>query len=70
MTTTIAKSFGDTISKGLTTPYAGSLTLDMSIFVLILAFEIPKFASMFGGGASASGSAFKSLTKMATKGLA
>nr|WP_249170544.1 type IV secretion system protein [Burkholderia multivorans] len=61
MTTTIAKAFGDTISKGLTTPYAGSLTLDMSIFVLILAFEIPKFASMFGGGASASGSAFKSL---------
>ncbi|MBN3776613.1 type IV secretion system protein [Burkholderia sp. Ac-20345] len=70
MTTTLAKSFGDTISKGLTTPYSGSLTLDMSIFVLILAFEIPKFASMFGGGANASGAAFKSLTKLATKGMA
>ncbi|MCA7986254.1 type IV secretion system protein [Burkholderia vietnamiensis] len=69
MTTTLATTFGNTISKGLTTPYAGSLTLDLSIFVLILAFEIPKFASMFGGGASASGAAFKSLTKLATKGM-
>ncbi|WP_321810305.1 MULTISPECIES: type IV secretion system protein [unclassified Burkholderia] len=69
MTTTLATSFGNTISKGLTTPYSGSLTLDLSIFVLILAFEIPKFASMFGGGANASGAAFKSLTKLATKGV-
>ncbi|EDT42956.1 type IV secretion system protein [Burkholderia ambifaria] len=69
MTATLATSFGNTISKGLTTPYAGSLTLDLSIFVLILAFEIPKFASMFGGGANASGGAFKSLTKLATKGM-
>lgn len=69
MTTTLATTFGNTISKGLTTPYSGSLTLDLSIFVLILAFEIPKFASMFGGGANASGAAFKSLTKLATKGM-
>ncbi|AOJ10048.1 type VI secretion protein [Burkholderia mayonis] len=69
MTTTLATSFGNMISKGLTTPFSGSLALDISIFVLILAFEIPKFASMFGGGANASGSAFKSLTKFATKGM-
>ncbi|KVK87661.1 type VI secretion protein [Burkholderia ubonensis] len=69
VTTTLATAFGNTISKGLTTPYAGSLALDMSIFVLILSFEIPKFASMFGGGANASGAAFKSLTKLASKGL-
>lgn len=70
MTTTLATSFGNTIAKGLTTPYSGSMTLDLSIFVLILSFEIPKFASMFGGGANASGGAIKSLTKIATKGLA
>lgn len=70
MTATLATSFSNTISKGLTTPYAGSLTLDLSIFVLILAFEIPKFASMFGGGANASGGAIKGLTKLATKGMA
>ncbi|WP_186214987.1 type IV secretion system protein [Burkholderia gladioli] len=70
MTTTLATSFGNTIAKGLTTPYSGSMTLDLSIFVLILSFEIPKFASMFGGGANASGGAIKSLSKIATKGLA
>lgn len=70
VTTTITSALTNAISKGLTTPYAGSLTLDLSIFVLILSFEVPKFASMFGGGANASGGAFKSLTKLATKGLA
>lgn len=70
MTTTLATTFANTISKGLTTPYSGSMTFDLSIFVLILAFEIPKFASMFGGGANASGAAFKTLAKVATKGMA
>ncbi|AKM45374.1 type VI secretion protein [Burkholderia contaminans] len=70
MTTTLATSFNNTIAKGLTTPFAGSLALDLSIFVLILSFEIPKLASMFGGGANASGGAIKGLTKLATKGLA
>ncbi|WP_175958017.1 type IV secretion system protein [Burkholderia sp. BCC0405] len=70
MTDTLAKAFGSAIAKGLTTPFAGSLALDLSIFVLILSFEIPKFASMFGGGANASGGAIKGLTKLATKGLA
>ncbi|MCA8002788.1 MULTISPECIES: type IV secretion system protein [Burkholderia cepacia complex] len=69
MTTTLATSFSNTIAKGLTTPFAGSLALDLSIFVLILAFEIPKLASMFGGGANAGGGAFKSLSKLAMKGL-
>jgi len=39
--------------------------MDLAIFVLLVSFEIPKIAGMFGGGANASGAALGKLTKAA-----
>jgi type IV secretory pathway VirB6-like protein len=40
---------------GGATTFAAAYSLDLSIFIFLLAFEIPKLAGIFGGGASASG---------------
>jgi hypothetical protein len=43
---------------------------DLAVFVLLLSLEIPKLAGIFGGGASASGTAgVRMATKVATGGL-
>ncbi|MFC0402958.1 type IV secretion system protein [Paraburkholderia rhizosphaerae] len=59
VTNSVAGAIQDSLRNGLslTTPYAASYVLDLSLFVFLLSFEIPKMAAMFGGGASASGSA-------------
>ncbi|MBB3262306.1 type IV secretion system protein [Paraburkholderia sp. WP4_3_2] len=54
-------------SSGLSTSMGGTYVLDLSLFVFLLAFEIPKIASMFGGGASASGGMFSTAAKSAAK---
>jgi len=58
-----------TASGAYLTNQGASLVLDLSLFVLLLAFEIPKMANMFTGGGNVSGSAFKTLTKTVTGGL-
>ncbi|SOE97538.1 TrbL/VirB6 plasmid conjugal transfer protein [Burkholderia sp. D7] len=40
---------------GGTTIFNATYCLDLSIFIFLLAFEIPKLAGIFGGGASATG---------------
>lgn len=54
---------------GLTTPQGATYVFDLSIFVFLLSFEIPKIAGMFGGGANASGSFLGKVSKIATGGL-
>ncbi|MBN3785651.1 type IV secretion system protein [Burkholderia sp. Ac-20353] len=69
VTATILEAVTTAAQNGLTTPLAASKVMDLSIFMLLLAFEIPKMAGMFGGGANASGAALGKLAKVATKGL-
>ncbi len=54
---------------GLSTPEGATYVMDLSIFVFLLSFEIPKIAGMFGGGANASGSALGKVAKIASGGL-
>jgi hypothetical protein len=54
---------------GLSTPVGATYVMDLSIFVFLLSFEIPKIAGMFGGGANASGSALGKVAKVASGGL-
>ncbi|WP_051391163.1 type IV secretion system protein [Paraburkholderia mimosarum] len=56
-------------AKGLTTGEGGVYVFDLSLFVFLLSFEIPKFAAMFGGGANASGSMMKKVGSVATGGI-
>ena len=56
-------------AKGLTTAEGGTYVFDLSLFVFLLSFEIPKFAGMFGGGANASGSIVKKGASVATGGI-
>ena len=51
ITGALTKATGVGGATTLNTTYA----LDLSIFIFLLAFEIPKLAGIFGGGASASG---------------
>lgn len=57
-------------SNGLSTSQGGTYILDLSLFVFLLAFEIPKIASMFGGGANVSGGMFATAAKQAAKAAA
>jgi hypothetical protein len=54
---------------GLSTPEGATYVFDLSIFIFLLSFEIPKIAGMFGGGANASGSFLAKVTKVASGGL-
>jgi hypothetical protein len=54
---------------GLSTPVGATYVFDLSVFVFLLSFEIPKIAGMFGGGANASGSALGKVAKIASGGL-
>ncbi|MFL9876457.1 type IV secretion system protein [Paraburkholderia megapolitana] len=64
----VASSLTDAISAasgvGLSSPQGAVYVMDLSIFIFILSFEIPKIAGMFGGGANASGAALGKLTKL------
>lgn len=57
-------------NKGLSTSQGATYVLDLSLFVFLLSFEIPKIASMFGGGANASGGMFTTVAKSAAKAAA
>jgi hypothetical protein len=54
---------------GLSTPEGATYVMDLSIFVFLLSFEIPKIAGMFGGGANASGSALGKVAKIVSGGV-
>ena len=54
---------------GLSTPEGASYVMDLSIFVFLMSFEIPKIAGMFGGGANASGSFVGKVARVASGGL-
>lgn len=56
-------------ANGMTTAQGASYVFDLSLFVFLLSFEIPKFAGMFGGGANASGSLIKKAASVATGGI-
>jgi hypothetical protein len=56
-------------SMGLSTAEGASYVFDLSLFVFLLSFEIPKMAGMFGGGANASGSMIKKAASIATGGI-
>jgi hypothetical protein len=55
----VGESISSAITKatqvGGTTTMNGAYVLDLSVFVLLLSFEIPKLATIFGGGATAAG---------------
>ena len=50
-------------ATGVTTPYAGALVENLAFYMLLLSFEIPKIASMFGTGQGASGAALGKLAR-------
>ncbi|TDN59029.1 type IV secretion system protein [Paraburkholderia sp. BL10I2N1] len=54
---------------GLSTPQGATYVMDLSIFIFLVSFEIPKMAGMFGGGANASGSLVGKVARVATGGL-
>ena len=53
---------------GLSTDVGASYVFDLSFFVFLVSFEIPKIAGMFGGGASASGGILGTVAKKAASG--
>ncbi|HDR8964668.1 type IV secretion system protein [Burkholderia vietnamiensis] len=63
----LATAISTASGLGLSTPMAATNVMSLAIFMLLLAFEIPKMASMFGGGANASGSALGKAAKLGTK---
>jgi hypothetical protein len=55
----VGTSISDAVSKathvGGSTTVNGAYVFDLAVFVLLLSFEIPKLATIFGGGATATG---------------
>ncbi len=70
ITHTLTDAIQTSVQKGLSTPGAAAYVFDLSLFVFLVSFEIPKMAGMFGGGANASGSIIGRVGKAATAGLA
>lgn len=56
--------------QGLSTSQGATYCMDLAFFVFLLSFEIPKMASMFGGGANASGGMFRTAAQTAAKAAA
>jgi hypothetical protein len=69
VTHSLTDAIQNSIHKGLSTPGAAAYVFDLSLFVLLVSFEIPKMAGMFGGGANASGSIISKVSKAATAGI-
>ncbi|MGU7775676.1 type IV secretion system protein [Burkholderia sp. MR1-5-21] len=67
VTQSMATAVADATKLGLSTPFAAANAMTLAIFMLLLAFEIPKIAGMFGGGASASGAALGKAASAAMK---
>lgn len=55
VTTSVNTALSTALANGTSTAEAATYVMDLAIFVLLLSFEIPKMAGMFGGGANASG---------------
>ncbi|KXV16532.1 hypothetical protein CR51_01000 [Caballeronia megalochromosomata] len=53
--TSIESAIAKATQVGGNTTLNGAYVIDLSIFVLLLSFEIPKLATIFGGGATATG---------------
>jgi hypothetical protein len=53
--TSISSALSNATRVGSSTQVSGAYVFDLAIFVLLLSFEIPKLAGMFGSGAGASG---------------
>ncbi|WP_028218901.1 type IV secretion system protein [Paraburkholderia oxyphila] len=67
--TSLNTAIAGAVAKGLSTAEGASYVFDLSLFVFLLSFEIPKMAGMFGGGANASGSMMKKAASIATGGI-
>ena len=67
--TSLNSAIDGATSMGLSTAEGASYVFDLSLFVFLLSFEIPKMAGMFGGGANASGSMMKKAASVATGGI-
>ncbi|MEM5314175.1 type IV secretion system protein [Paraburkholderia sp. JHI869] len=67
--TSLNSAIDEATSMGLSTAEGASYVFDLSLFVFLLSFEIPKMAGMFGGGANASGSMMKKAASVATGGI-
>jgi hypothetical protein len=61
--TNIASAVQKANDLGAQTTMTGAYVLDLAIFILLLSFEIPKLAGIFGGGASATGTGALKLAK-------
>ncbi|TCK32548.1 TrbL/VirB6 plasmid conjugal transfer protein [Paraburkholderia sp. BL8N3] len=61
--TSITNAVTAATSVGGNTTVNGAYVFDLSIFVLLLSFEIPKLATIFGGGATATGTGALKLLK-------
>jgi type IV secretory pathway VirB6-like protein len=66
----ISTSVATASNVGAESTMNAAFVFDLSIFVLLLSFEIPKLASIFGGGASASGGGGLRMATKAAKGVA
>ncbi|WP_321853274.1 type IV secretion system protein [Paraburkholderia tropica] len=69
VTGSLSSAITTATASGLSTAQGATYVLDLSLFIFLLSFEIPKMAGMFGGGANASGSLFKKAASVATGGV-
>jgi hypothetical protein len=68
--TAVSSAFSKASAVGGLTTLNGAYVFDLSVFMLLLSLEIPKLASIFGGGASASGTGgVRAATNAATGGV-
>jgi hypothetical protein len=51
----ITEAVAKATQVGGSTTVNGAYVFDLAVFVLLLSFEIPKLATIFGGGATATG---------------
>lgn len=55
MGTNISSAVHNATTVGSSTQVSGAYVFDLAVFILLLSFEIPKLAGMFGSGAGATG---------------
>ncbi|MFL9911944.1 type IV secretion system protein [Paraburkholderia sp. RL17-337-BIB-A] len=63
MGTNISSAVTKVTTVGGSTQVSGAYVFDLAVFILLLSFEIPKLAGMFGSGAGASGTGALKLMK-------
>jgi hypothetical protein len=69
VTQSLTSAIQSAVQTGLSTPGAAAYVFDLSLFVFLVSFEIPKMAGMFGGGANASGAFVGKVAKVASGGV-